>query len=292
MYANPSAAPLLLFLAWLVPTLAWIASLYGGDYFDRRLDALTKPHRPIPSGRIRAATAKWLMIVYIGIGGVIAAVINPLTVILAALATAFGIGYARWLKGYGLWGNVMRGLPTALALLFGSMTVSPLPPVELVVLALMYWAHDAGSNLLGALCDRDGDRLGGFHTYPVQHGDAATVAALTGFFAAWSVIGLGWPLTVGDRVDPTVYYLGLALCLILGATALRKVAAAASPIPRPIGLRAHEIVVIERILLGSLLVAAAGRPGLAAAVGLPSLVLTVVSRRLMRRRYEPAAHRS
>ncbi|HEX3791907.1 MAG TPA: UbiA family prenyltransferase [Pseudonocardiaceae bacterium] len=284
---EPHADPKLLFLAWLVPTLAWIASLYGGDYFDRDLDALTKPHRPIPSGRIQPLTARNLMIVLIGSGAVLAVLVNPFTVLLALPATVFGVAYARWLKGRGLWGNVSRGLPTALALLYGSMTVHTLPAPALVPLALMFWVHDSGSNLLGALCDRDGDRRGGYLTYPVRAGDEATVRGLVWFYVGWVVLALGGPLVPGSRVDPLGYYPPLAVVIALGWVALRPVIRAPRPIPRAVGLRAHEIVVAERIVLGTFLIAAAGRVELALLVGVPSLLLTVLARRLMRARYEP-----
>jgi geranylgeranylglycerol-phosphate geranylgeranyltransferase len=284
---NPHADASSLFLAWLVPTLAWIASLYGGDYFDRELDAITKPHRPIPSGRIKAITARNLMIALIAAGALLAVVANPLTPLLAVPATVFGIAYARWLKGRGLWGNISRGLPTALALLYGSMTVQSLPALALIPLALMFWVHDSGSNLLGALCDRDGDRLGGYFTYPVLRGDEATVRGLTGFYFGWVVLALAWPVSFGGGIDVVVYYGVLLAAIALGWVSLSMVLRSPRPIPRAVGLRAHEIVVIERIVLGTFLIAAAGRVELAVALGVPSMALTMLARRLMRRRYEP-----
>lgn len=284
---NPHADPGSLVLAWLVPTLAWIASLYGGDYFDRELDALTKPHRPIPSGRINAVTARNLMIALIAAGGLLAVLANPLTPLLAVPATIFGIAYARWLKGRGLWGNISRGLPTALALLYGSMTVQTLPAPALIPLALMFWVHDSGSNLLGALCDRDGDRRGGYLTYPVLRGDEATVRGLTSFYFGWVVLALIWPVSSGSGIDFVVYYGVILAAIALGWISLSMVIRSPRPIPRAVGLRAHEIVVIERIVLGTFLIAAAGRIELAVLVGVPSMALTVLARRLMRRRYEP-----
>jgi 4-hydroxybenzoate polyprenyltransferase/geranylgeranylglycerol-phosphate geranylgeranyltransferase len=284
---KPDAPAGLLFLAWLVPTLAWIASLYGGDYFDRELDALTKPHRPVPSGRITAITARNTMIFLIAASGLIAVLVNPLSLLLAVPAAVFGIAYASWLKGRGLWGNISRGLPTAMTVLFGSMVVQPLPDPVLIPLALMFWIHDSGSNLLGALCDRDSDRRGGYLTYPVLYGDEATVRGLIRFYTGWVVLVLAWPVFFSDRVDLIAYYVPIACAVVLGWISLRGVIRAPRPIPRAVGLRAHEIVVIERIIVGTFLVAAAGRVGLAVLIGVPSMALTVLARRLMRRRYEP-----
>ncbi|WP_406640227.1 UbiA family prenyltransferase [Amycolatopsis sp. WGS_07] len=285
---RPDASFAGLFPAWFVPTLAWIASLYGGDYFDRDLDGLTKPHRPIPSGRIQPLTARNTMVFLIGAAALFAVLVNPLTVLLSIPAAVFGIAYARCLKGKGLWGNASRGLPSALTVLYGSMTVQPLPVPQLVVLSLMFWVHDSGSNLLGALCDRDGDRRGGYLTYPVQRGDEATVRGLTGFYVSWVALALAAPAVLGGRVDPVAYYLPLSVAIVLGWLSLRSVLRAPRPIARAVSVRAHEIVVVERIILGTFLIAAAGRAGLALAVGVPSLLLTVLARRLMRPRYEPS----
>ncbi len=279
----------LLLLAWVVPTLAWIASIYGGDYFDRDLDRLTKPHRPIPSGRLRAATARTVMVVFIGAGGLIAVLVNPLTAGLAAIACVFGIAYASVLKGRGLWGNVARGLPSALTLLWGSMVVQPLPDPRLIPLAVVFWLHDSGSNLLGALGDRDGDRIGGYRTFPVLHGDEATVRGMTRLLVAWVAIAALWPPLFGAGMSSPVYCAGLGVTALASCAAVGMVARAPRPIPRAVCLRAHEIVGAERIVLGTFLPAAAGRLDVALLVGGPSLAVTLVARGLMRRRYEPVS---
>jgi geranylgeranylglycerol-phosphate geranylgeranyltransferase len=285
------AAPRLLLLAWLVPTLVWVASIYGGDYFDRDLDRLTKPHRPIPSGRVGAGTARAVMVAGIAVGGLIAVLVNPLTAGLAAVACVFGIAYASVLKGRGLWGNVVRGLPTALTLLWGSMVVRPLPEPWLVPLAVVFWLHDSGSNLLGALGDRDGDRRGGCRTYPVLRGDDASVRGLVDFGVGFVALAALWPLVVGAGIPAPVslpvYSAGLAVVALANWVAVALVARAPRPIPRAVCLRAHEIVVAERIVLGTFLPAAAGRTDIALLVGGPSLAATLVARGLMRRRYEP-----
>jgi geranylgeranylglycerol-phosphate geranylgeranyltransferase len=282
------ASPQLLLLAWLVPTLAWIASIYGGDYFDRDLDLLTKPHRPIPSGRIRPGTARAVMVVGIAAGATVAVLVNPFTAGLAAVACVGGIAYASVLKGRGLWGNVVRGLPTALTLLWGSMVVQPLPDARLLPLAVVFWLHDSGSNLLGALADRDGDRRGGYRTYPVRRGDDATVRSLVNFLVSWVSIAALWPVVLGDGISFPGYYTGIALATLANWISVAFVADAPRPIPRAVCLRAHEIVVAERIVLGTFLPAAVGRLDVALLVGGPSLAATLVGRGLMRGRYEPA----
>src|SRR5512136_2867830 len=40
-------------LALFIPMMGWTAGLYLSDFLDRKLDAIQKPLRPIPSGRIK-----------------------------------------------------------------------------------------------------------------------------------------------------------------------------------------------------------------------------------------------
>jgi 4-hydroxybenzoate polyprenyltransferase/geranylgeranylglycerol-phosphate geranylgeranyltransferase len=136
--------------------------------------------------------------------------------------------------------------------------------------------------------DRDGDRRGGCTTYPVLHGDDASVRGMWRFFAAWVALAAVWPPVTGVAVSPTVYYAGLAVTAVANAVAVTGVARAVRPIPRAVCVRAHEVVVAERIALGTFLPAAAGRWDVALLVGGPSLAVTLVARAVMRGRYEPA----
>jgi len=52
-------------LVTVIPMMGWTAGLYLTDYFDRKLDLIQKPHRPIPSGRIHKNEA-------LAIGGIFA----------------------------------------------------------------------------------------------------------------------------------------------------------------------------------------------------------------------------
>src|SRR3989440_581423 len=53
-------------LAALVTMCGWEAGLYAGDYYDRELDARSKPARPVPSGRVSAREAFLTMVGLIG----------------------------------------------------------------------------------------------------------------------------------------------------------------------------------------------------------------------------------
>ncbi|WP_337822167.1 UbiA family prenyltransferase [Amycolatopsis sp. A1MSW2902] len=272
---------------WLVPTLGWVASLYGGDFYDRDLDAGAKPHRPIPSGRMSPRAAFAGMWVTILLGGGIAVALDPRNLVLVLLAGALGVAYSRLLKARGILGNLVRGGPTALALILGALSVSGTVPVELLPVALLLWIHDSSSNLIGALCDTAGDAEGGYRTFPVRHGDLATLRVIALFDLAWFALAVALPLWWPTDVDTAAYAIVLLPAVLLTVSSVRVLVRAGRPVPRADGLRAHELIVIERLCLPSAFIAGHNGLGAALAVLLPTAALTIAGQAAMRHRYEP-----
>ncbi|GLZ29255.1 hypothetical protein Lesp02_14450 [Lentzea sp. NBRC 105346] len=258
--------------AWAVPTLGWLAGLYGGDYFDRELDAVAKPHRPIPSGRLPAREALAAMVLCATAGAVLGLLLNWRTLLLVVAALVMGISYNTWFKARGLTGNLVRGGLTAFAFLFGTMTTSTWPPVELFAVAALFWLHDAGTNLVGALRDLDGDRAGGYATLPVRRGVSVSLACAAVLYLLW----LG--IAVWTRMHPLL----LGVAAIMGAVALLVVLWAPRPLSRRTALRAHEILVLERVVLACALL----NTGLAVPLAVVALSFTWLTQHFMRHRYE------
>ncbi len=282
--ARPGASSWQLFGAWAAPTLGWLGGLYGADYRDRHLDTIAKTHRPIPSGRVRPGTAVAAMIVCVAAGAAIALSLNWRTLLLVAVAFGGGAAYSVWLKGLGLWGNLVRGALTACAFVYGTMTVAPWPPLRLLLIALVWWPHDSASNLVGTLRDAAGDRLGGCRTLVVQRGERVAlryVYALYGLavgLAAWVFMALPSP---GRQAA-----VGLgATAVALGCVALIMLAGSGRPIAQRTALRAHEVLVVERLMLAGAVIALA-KPVLALVLSAVTAAVTVISQWIMRERYE------
>ena len=246
LLADPHTPPWRLTGAWAAITLGWIASLYGGDYFDRELDAVAKPRRPIPSGRMRAGAAFTGMVVTIALGLVLAVALNPRNLAVVLVTIVLGVCYARVFKARGLSGNLVRGAPTALAFVVGIMVARPTPPWELLPFALVFWLHDSASNLVGALCDVEGDRRGGYRTFPVRYGDAATLRVLYLLNGGWVALALLYPPLLGERVGLAAYLWFLAPAVVLGLVPLLVLGRARRPVSRLVALRAHEVIEIGR----------------------------------------------
>jgi 4-hydroxybenzoate polyprenyltransferase len=97
---------------WLV---AATIGLYGGgvvmnDVFDSKLDAVERPERPIPSGRVALSSAATLGISLLLSGIVCAFLFNALSGIIAIVVALLTILYNRFAKHHVFWGPLTMGL--------------------------------------------------------------------------------------------------------------------------------------------------------------------------------------
>ncbi len=156
------------------------------DWFDRHVDAINEPERPIPSGRMP------------GTWGLTCALVGSLLSLLVALAlgwtallaTLLGLAFA-WaysappfrLKLNGWWGNLAVGLTyeglawvTGAALMLGGAV----PSTPILLAALLYSLGAHGIMTLNDFKSIDGDTRMGIGSLPVRLGAAraARVACL------------------------------------------------------------------------------------------------------------------
>ena len=206
--------PWRLFAAWLAPTAGWLGGHYLGDYFDRELDAIGKPHRPIPSGRLSPNVARSCGCGCFGLLAVLAVAGGVATTGAAVLGALGIVGYSRWLKARGVAGNLIRGALGALALLYGVAAIGQHPTGRLwpalLLLAVGWLLHDTSSNLVGAIRDVEGDRAGGYQTLPVRHGSERAVRVAIGLYAGAFAAALAGGL-LADRGNRPVFGLTMLL---------------------------------------------------------------------------------
>jgi 4-hydroxybenzoate polyprenyltransferase len=108
-------------LGWL---LLSTAGLYAGgvvlnDVFDRDVDRVERPERPIPSGRVPTAAAAALGAGLLTLGGMSAAFANPTAGSVAVILAACIVLYDAWGKRQGLVGPLNMGMCRGLNLLLG-----------------------------------------------------------------------------------------------------------------------------------------------------------------------------
>jgi 4-hydroxybenzoate polyprenyltransferase len=114
------------------PVLAWLlvatACLYAGgvvlnDFFDRRLDAVERPERPIPSGRVPGVHALVLGLGFLLCGVLAAIVVNGEATRVAVTTALLVVIYDVWGKRQPVIGPVNMGLCRGFNLLLGMAAV-------------------------------------------------------------------------------------------------------------------------------------------------------------------------
>jgi len=271
-----------LLVAALAPALGWLSGHYLGDYFDRGLDAIAKPHRPIPSGRLSAEAAL--------VGGLACALGSAVLLVTAnwrivplfAVAMAGIVGYSKVFKKRGLAGNATRGVLTALALTIGAMVAAPWPPLALLPIAAGFLLHDTASNLVGTIRDVDGDRAGGYRSVPVERGFRHAVRLASGLYVAGVAL---IALAAVTAEDPVAQLVWAVVAAGVGAAAFAPLTGRDGA-PARTALHAHELLVAERLVLAAAVIAGAAGTRFALALTAPVLAFSLVTQALMRSRHE------
>ncbi|KAF5412177.1 MAG: geranylgeranylglycerol-phosphate geranylgeranyltransferase [Euryarchaeota archaeon] len=89
------------------------------DFFDADIDAINKPTRPIPSGRVNRNAALYLSLLLFGIGILLSSAIGTICLVIAIANSVLLIAYAHSLKRTVLAGNLCIGYLTGSTFLFG-----------------------------------------------------------------------------------------------------------------------------------------------------------------------------
>ncbi len=167
------------------------------DWFDRHVDAINEPGRPIPSGRIPGCSGLAIAVACTVLSLLVAAALGRwafgAAVVGIALAWAYSAPPVR-LKQNGWWGNLAcaacyEGLPwfTAAAIMAGA-----LPNWRIIAVAATYSAGAHGIMTLNDFKSVEGDRQTGVNSLPVLLGvlPAARLACLVMAVPQIVVIGL------------------------------------------------------------------------------------------------------
>jgi chlorophyll synthase len=169
---------------FLAGPLLCASSQAVNDWFDRHVDAINEPNRPIPSGRIPGRWGLYIAIVWSVLALAVAAALGPWVLGAASLGVMLSWAYSAppvRLKQNGWLGNAACAVSyEGLAWITGAsvMIGGGLPDWRIVTLALLYSAGAHGIMTLNDFKAIEGDRRMGVRSLPVQLGvdNAARVA--------------------------------------------------------------------------------------------------------------------
>jgi chlorophyll synthase len=191
------------------------------DWFDRHVDAINEPQRPIPSGRMPGQWGLAIAIAWTLVSLFVAASLGTwvlwASVVGLALAWAYSAPPLR-LKRNGWWGNAACGLCyEGLAWITGAavMLGGTMPAWPILAIALLYSTGAHGIMTLNDFKSIEGDRRMGIGSLPARLGPerAAWVACV--MMAVPQVIVIGLLLSWARPYHAAVIVLLLAAQLLL-----------------------------------------------------------------------------
>jgi len=274
-------------LALFIPMMGWTAGLYLADFLDRKLDAIQKPHRPIPSGRIKPKEALLIGAIFAIAGLILSFLLGMSNIVLVFVVALLVLGYAKISKSLGIIGNLNRGIVTVAAYFFGVFSIGQSIqsiPIYIWLLAIVFLFHDTNSNLVGAIRDMEGDKKGGYKTIPVKYGLKKSIFISLVLTFIWLSLALYLPFRY-EFLNIEFYFIMIidVLILVMLYVYLFK---SIKNYSRKKALKFHEFFVIERITLASAFIFGVIDLYIASAIFLVALLVTATSQYLLRKRYE------
>ena len=192
------------------------------DWYDRHVDAINEPNRPIPSGRIPGRWGLYIAIVWTLLSLAVATALGQWVLAAAVFGLVLAWAYSAppmRLKQNGWWGNAAvaicyEGLPwfTGAAVMAAS-----LPDWRVIVLALLYSFGAHGIMTLNDFKSVEGDRHMGILSLPVQLGVDKAVRLACWVMAAPQLLVI-WLLL--DWSHP--YYAAAVASLLVGQFVLMR----------------------------------------------------------------------
>jgi chlorophyll synthase len=179
------------------------------DWFDRHVDAINEPNRPIPSGRVPGRWGLYYAITWTILSLVFAWFLGEWVFYAACVGMALAWAYSAppfRLKKNGWWGNAAvgtcyEGLPwfTAAALALGA-----LPHWEIVLVAALYSLGAHGIMTLNDFKSIEGDRQMGLRSLPAMLGADRAARLACWVMAVPQVVVIGLLLYWGAPIHATV----------------------------------------------------------------------------------------
>lgn len=159
------------------------ASMVVNDYWDRAVDAVNAPDRPIASGMISGRSALSFALVLAVLGLSSALLTGPLPLLIAVISLLVSLSYSYRGKKLGLSGNFMVSICIAIPLLYGGFLGVSLDLMKLRLLFffdLMVFLANTGREVNKGIADVEGDKVRGVRTVAIGFGlkGAAVVAAV------------------------------------------------------------------------------------------------------------------
>jgi geranylgeranylglycerol-phosphate geranylgeranyltransferase len=175
-------SPLLLVFSFLTGFSLTGASMAINDYFDREIDKINEPNRPIPSGRLSPRNVLIFTAILSIIGLISSWLISPAALSLAFIAWVIMFSYSIWGKRTGFLGNLMVSTCISLPFIYGGILSGD--TISSFSFSLIAFLSNTGREIIKGIVDIEGDQVEGVNTIAVVYGTKRAAYVATLFFTA------------------------------------------------------------------------------------------------------------
>jgi len=211
LIASPIISTDAVFFGFMAGFLLLAASMILNDYFDREIDAINEPKRPLPAGVVKPSEAFTFSIILAALGFWFAKNSGIATLLIALLSVGLMISYNSKVKKTGLLGNAIVSTNVAIPFIYGGFVVGS-PTWSLGIFSLLAFLSSMGREIVKGIVDIAGDSTKGVRSLAATRGVAVAAkygAALFILAVALSVV----PLALGIV---SFYYVPLVVICDIG----------------------------------------------------------------------------
>ncbi len=210
-------------IAWLNVAFGFLtgfaltgASMAINDYYDRAIDAINEPLRPIPSGLVSPREALLIASFLSVIGFIFAVLVSAWCLVVAVIAWVIFTTYITVGKRTGLPGNFLVSACVGAPFVYGSVLAKDYVVLNVWFFVMMAFLANTGREITKGIVDVEGDKTGNVQTLAVRYGEkAAAVVAVIFFISAVALTPL--PLILGLV---SVWFVPFVLVIDIGLVVL------------------------------------------------------------------------
>jgi len=186
--ASILGSPIKLLLSFVTGFCMTGAAMAVNDYYDREIDAVNEPGRPIPSGRVTPGEAVALTAALSAVGLGASYMISWSTALVAASSWVVMMLYSAWGKRTGFPGNLMVSACISLPFIYGGLLTGSVSPS--LYFSLMAFLSNTGREVTKGIVDVEGDRGAGVETIAVSRGSRSASLVAAVFYVAASAVSI------------------------------------------------------------------------------------------------------
>jgi geranylgeranylglycerol-phosphate geranylgeranyltransferase len=214
------------FYGFMTGFLLLAASMVLNDYFDREIDAINQPEKPVPAGIVKPTEALSFAVILASFGLLFSTYSGPWTLLIALLSVGIMVAYNAKVKKLGLVGNAFVSTNVAIPFIYGGFAVGS-PTWSLAIFALLAFLSNTGREIMKGIVDVSGDAAKGVKSVAATKGNAQA-GKESALLILWAVVLSVLPIPLGLV---SFYYIPLAAICDIGFL-LTSYSIVSNPTPR------------------------------------------------------------